>query len=67
MLHAGESTLDLSALIGASADEKVRKRDGKQPKGKQKETEREIQTLIHLRVWRLCLAVRSLIYGFAWN
>lgn len=32
--------MDLSALIGASADEKVRKRDGKQPKGKQKETER---------------------------
>lgn len=31
----------MSALIGASADEKVRKRDGKQPKGKQKETERD--------------------------
>ncbi len=66
--------MDLSALIGASADEKVRKGDGKQPKGKQKETERdeknrrtEIQTLIPHGVWRLRLAVGALIHGLVWN
>lgn len=32
-LHAGESTLDLSALIGASADEKVRKKGWKTAEG----------------------------------